>query len=237
MINKQKGVGLPEIMIGLLLASLIMMGLMNLYSMTKRHYLQLQTTLDDATELQLATDLIRDSIRQAGFTPCLSINHLVAMDQRDGHENITGISSGSSQLRVNRMSSEFNLVENAPSSTQLLVTGITTLHVNQPIIIADCYHAEVQSIAQINGQIIQLSKPLAFTYQPPVYIGEWIEEQFFVRSKGGLFYHRNHTDELTPQVKTMSARLERKQSGTLVFVSLGLDDMHTVDLETKVRAQ
>ena len=101
--NKQRGVGLPEVMISLLLASLIITALMNHYINVKQHYFHLQSVMDETMELQLVADFMRDSIRQAGFTPCVSVEHLTTLDQRNGHEHLLAIEVDT-VLSIHRMS-------------------------------------------------------------------------------------------------------------------------------------
>ena len=233
--NNQQGAGLAEIMISLLLASLLMTALMNHYISMKRQYNHLQTALDEAMELQLASDFMRDSIRQAGFTPCLNLDRLNIVDHREGGEPVMAINVSHKDLRINRMSPYFDVVTDISSPTHLLITHKKTLHVSHPILIADCYHAEIHRLREVNGQQITLEKPLAFTYQPPIYIGEWVQERFFVRPQGGLFYQREHTDELTSLVKTMSAGV-RESKNTLVQNRLGLNGGRTLELVTRVRS-
>ena len=235
--NNQTGAGLPEVLISLFLACLIMTALMNHYLCTKSHYDHLQTALDEAMELQLAVDIMRDSIRQAGFTPCMSVDQLTTLDHRDGNQHLMAINRVETELQINRMSAYFDLLKSMSTSTQLWVTHEKTLHIAQSIIIADCYHAEVHRVMDVRqivgGQIITLDNPLAFTYQSPVYVGEWLQERFFVPSQGGLSYHRHHTEQLTPLVKRISIHVNK----ALVQVKLGLSDARTLALDTKVRAK
>lgn len=232
--TNQQGLGLVEIMISLLLASVIMTALLTHYTALKQHYYHLQTNLDEAMELQLASDVMRDSIRQAGFTPCLNINQLTTLDHRDGRENIKAIEVLSG-LRINRMNSNFNVILGMSNRSQLRATRDTMLHATQFILISDCYHAEVLQIMHVNQmkseQIVTLEDSLTYTYQPPIYIGEWVHERFFVRAKAGLLYQRDHTDELTPLVKTMVTTLRNK----LVEVEFGLNDGRHLTLYTHVR--
>ena len=81
-----------------------------------------------------------------------------------------------------------------------------------------------------------LNAPLAFEYEFPVYIGEWLEEQFFARKEGGLFYHARHTDALTADVRSMVPTLQNTPSGLIVHVVLGFDHAHNIEVDTRVRA-
>ena len=186
-------------------------------------------------ELQLAADLIRDSIRQAGFTPCLSLNQLITVDQRDAHEGLSSIQTGH-ELIIQRMGSEFNVMLGRLDSTRIVLTNDTIVRTDRPIILADCFHAEVQRVLDVHrsaeGQIVTLANPLAFTYQQPVYAGEWLRERFFIRALSGLFYQRHHTDELSPLVKSLS--VEEKEH--LTVVRLGLDVDQSLTIEARVRA-
>ena len=240
----QNGAGLPEIMVSLFIASLIMTALIQHYISTKQHYIHLQSTLDDATELQLSIDYLRNSIHQAGFTPCLSINQLLTFDNRDGQEPLAAMylrPGGPPLLQINRMSAYFDTIISLTSATEILASRTKLLRPEHPIVIADCQHAEVHTIREISHtettQFITLKNPLAFQYEEPIYIGEWVEEQFFVRKQRGLFYHHHHhTDELTTQVKSMLPTVQDTPVGLLVQVVLGVDHEHIIQIDTRVRA-
>lgn len=245
----QEGLGLSELLIALLLSSFIMTGLMHHYLATKKQYSDIQKKLERSIDLQLVTDLIRDSIRKAGFTPCLSIDHLVTLDQRSEPKHLVALEVGADVttpwLRTRRMSEHFDIVQQITNPMQLFTSHLQPLHRDQSIIIADCYHAEVQKISHVNGvsdgQIVMLSQPLAFTYHEPIYVGEWLEEVYSIRTgqngESALFYqHYKHAEELTRTVHTLSARLIKEQGGVLVEIILGVDNAQTLKLETMIRA-
>jgi len=238
----QQGLGLPELLIALLLASFTTMALMRHYLNTKQQYHDIQVALEQSIELQWVTDLIRDSVRKAGFTPCSSIDSLTTIDQRSTHQKLVAIDLSSS-LRMNRMSEHFDRVLQLVTPMELLTTNHQPLHHNQSIIIADCYHAEVQNIRQVRhstvGQSITLAQPLAFTYYAPIYVGEWLEETYFIHHhssrQGTLFYHRHHAEELTTAIHNMSARQERHKGRTLLQIIFELDNAHQLVLDTMLR--
>lgn len=245
----QEGLGLSELLIALLLSSFIMMGLIHHYLATKKQYSDIQKKLERSVDLQLVTDLIRDSIRKAGFTPCLSIDRLVTVDQRSEPKHLVALEVSSELttpwLRTSRMSENFDIARQVTNPIQLFTSHLQPLHPDQSIIIADCYHAEVQKISHVNsvsdGQIVTLSQPLAFTYNEPIYIGEWLEEIYSLRmgqnGESALFYQRyNHAEELTRTVRTLSIRLIKEQGSALVEIILGVDKSRTLKLETMVRA-
>jgi len=240
----QKGLGLPELLIALLLSSFIMTGLMHHYLSTKKQYSVIQKKLERNIDLQLVTDLIRNSVRKAGFTPCLGINHLVTQDQRSEPKRLVAVEIGSEWLRINRMSEDFSTVIQVASPMQLFAQA-HSLHPDQFVLIADCYHAEVQKISQVThvdaGQKITLNKPLAFTYHEPIYIGEWLEEIYSIglgqNGKRGLFYQcYKHAEELTTAVHNLSAYLTDYQGCSLLKIILGVNKADSLKLETMIRA-
>lgn len=243
MIITNKGFGLSEVLISLFLASLIMSALINHYLCTKKQYQHIESHLEQAYELQLVTNLLRNSIYRAGFTPCMSINHLTTVDRRNGHNNLRGLESPNpSELIINHMSEQFDTLIGIINKDALSIPR-TFIPENHPIIIADCNHAEVQKIIKVdqfsNYQIVKLAKPLAFDYQPPIYIGEWLEERYFIRSKNPnkptLFYHQKHTDELSAYIQSMAVNIMNNHKNTLVSIQLGLDQKNLV-IAAMVRA-
>jgi hypothetical protein len=243
----QKGLGLPELLIALVLASFITTGLMHNYLVTKKQYTTIQKKLECDIDLQLVTDLIRESVRQAGFTPCLSLDHLVTRDQREKHKPLVAVDFGLSPkpwLRLSRMSPRFDMVLDVVTSTQLLATSNQPLHRDQSIMIADCYHGEVHNIIGIEptpqGQSITLSKPLAFEYHQPIYIADWLEERYFIRSghtgESTLFYQYQHAEELTAAIHTFSTRVVNIKEHRVLQLILGMDNAPAIKIETMIRA-
>jgi hypothetical protein len=241
--KREQGIGLVEVLISLFLSSVMISALTQQYISMKHHYAQFQSSLEETMDQQLVTDVMRDSIRQAGFTPCLSITHLSTLDSRRQGDHLTAVerrANDTSVLRINRMDPAFESVLAVNSSLQILATHHHSLHKTHPVIIADCYHAEVHTIRDLRstseGQLISLTKPLTFSYHPPVYVGEWFEERFFVRPNGGLFLHRQRTDELASSVKSMRTGFSTTAQGLMIEVNLGLKNAHHIRIDTRVRA-
>ena len=116
-----EGLGLPEMMISLLLASLIMTALLQHYISIKQHYRTLQSTLDTANQAQWVIDLIQNSIRQAGFTPCLRVDRLIAIDHRQGQNRLKALDNHDG-LQINHMALFFDEVLEWTNSSQLITT-------------------------------------------------------------------------------------------------------------------
>lgn len=245
--KSQRGIGLPEFLIGLLIASVLMTLLIQQYLSRKQHYQQTQTMLEDAFELELVRDLIRNSVKRAGFTPCVSLNVLETSDNRETKAPLTAfeIHAGvHSALRIQRMSEKFSTVLDWIGAQDLLIQSNYPYRNNQSILIADCYHAEVQTIVATrktqSGMEIRVMKPFIFHYVPPIYLGEWVSESFFTQKNkqqvSSLFYQANHAEELTPLVKNISTIVKKKGDTTLLQVTLALENNKNVLVETQVRA-
>lgn len=240
----QHGFGLIELCISLLLVSCIMSGLMQHYLQVKRQYQLTQTTIEEAVELQSVGEWIRMSVRKAGFTPCMAIPQLGTIDQRNGKTNLTALNVSEGVLQINRMSDDFVTLSSLPTQGDLHIPSHHLFQYDHPLLIADCYHAEVQQVAAIYqttyGQWIKLNKPLAFRYQAPIYIGQWLEESFFIsRNKGGvhsLAYKLHHTEELTPLVHSMTIDKQQHAGHTFVHIIFGLTDgrLHEVSAEARM---
>ncbi len=243
----QRGIGLSEILVSIFLSSFIVIILMQHYLVVKKQYHHLQATLEQGIDLQLVIELLRNSSRKAGFTPCLSIDDLVTVDRRDRSNPLTAIDVSTHHnrlLAINRMSDRFDTVLQVESPTQLLMTALAPRHQGDSILIADCYHAEVQQVQGVvhvgSNQRIILNLPLAFDYHEPIYVGEWLEERYFIRQdkngKGSLFYQHHHSEELTTAVHSLSAHIAYETGQRVIVVQLGLEDTETIVVETRVRA-
>jgi len=241
----QQGISLTELLISLFLSCLLMSALMQHYLCVKRQYTRTQHALEQVLELQLVSELLRDSVRAAGFTPCLGVEHLITRDRRNEQANLTSIAIDSmpSTLKIARMNDDFLPIIRQVSPTQLLLNGQHAVDVRYPVVIADCFHAEVQTVSRSEktsaGLLVTLKKPLFYHYFSPFYFGEWLEEQFYIaknhRGESALFYGTTRREELTTHVNYLSARLSKFKGATLVAVTLGVVDASSILLETRVR--
>ncbi|WP_133127049.1 hypothetical protein [Legionella nagasakiensis] len=245
MTDKEQGFGLPELLISLLLASFIILALVNQYVGAKRHDRFTQYAIEQALELQLVTDLMRDSIRRAGFTPCLNINHLITIDRRNGHKNLQAIEIKHAQqdsIHIQRMDEAFDLMIHINNPTEFMIRK-SMFKSSQVVLISDCMHAEIHQIKAVkshqNGQRITLSEPLLFNYQKPIFVGEWLQERFYIHPKKGeaaLFYRLNRADELASFIKSMRVHLKQSGRYLVLAVILGLSHGQEIQFETSVRS-
>ncbi len=240
--SNQEGIGLPEVFISLLLASFTLILLMNQYLNAKQHYLYFQEALDRHMDMELVTDLLRKSVHKAGFTPCSGIEHLITADEHNEMSALKSIvlwKNKHSSVQINRMSEHFDVVLDMVDAESLLSTEANVLKRGQKLLIADCYHAEVKEVQTViqtsAGQFVRFTHPLIFQYRAPIYLGEWIQEAYFIGTDQHLFYRFQQTEELTTVVKSMSSKIESYDARLLLQVIFGLRHEKPIIIETMVR--
>ena len=239
--NRQHGTSLAEMLVALVSSSLLILILMNQYLGIKRHYQRTEHRLENAMDVQLISDLIRDSTRQSGFTPCLGLDHLTTIDTRNRRQGLISIEiqpGENAGFQINHMSDHYDLLINQTSSASWTSAREASYLRQSPVLISDCYHAEVHTIERIrsvNGHsVIRLNQPMEYTYVPPIYIGEWLEERFYVR-QGVLFYKLRHADALSTAVNHWSVSLIRRHEKRMVNLVLVLEDSKSIQLDTQLR--
>ncbi len=215
--KKKLGFGLSELLISLFLASLLSAVLIQTYLWSKVHYRRLHHILKIHFEVQWAQDLLADSIRRAGFTPCLPIDQLDWVDRRLNKQmNNFALRLTKEEIKVNRMSEYFGQLLAIINQQEILVSTDTAIRLGQSLLIADCEQAEVHKIVQMkknsSGFVLNLDSPIYFSYSPITYAGQWLEERWFIKEnqKGkSLYYQQIHSEELTPFIKAMSIKSEK----------------------------
>ena len=212
-------------MISLFLANLIIMGLMQVYLTTKRQYLKTQTLLETHFDVQWVSDLVSDSVRRAGFTPCLGLDYLNVRDRRSSDSVVHAVSVANHSITIKRMSEWFSfaVIENP---TTIALTQSPAFTKKTPILIADCEHAEVHTISNKTKSGIHLNQPLLFHYTPPIYVGEWIEERWYIKKNAqgvdALFYKAKDAEELSPLIHALQAKIQTISGIRQMDINLGL---------------
>ena len=230
--NRQIGFSLVELLVSLLLASIITTCLIQTYLAHQSHYLKLQKHVETDLDLHRIKELISNSVRHAGATPCVGIEHLVVIDSRDRSHQVKGVTFTNKpveSLEINRMGEVFTNRVDIKSPTQIFI-ATPLFSERDPLLIADCYHAEIHQIQQINntyqGQFITLTKPITFHFEK-AYVGEWIEEKWFIKFNKSqilsLFYHQANTEELSPLIHSINTKILRTQPKKIFEINLGVD--------------
>ncbi len=216
----QKGSSLAEVLISLFLSTLIIASLMQMYLCHKRHYQQFQSDLDMLYDLQQISALMRQSLMSAGFTPCLALDKLTAIDRRADDKTVHALQTATnpSMLHTSRMSEKFYPLLKVTGSRHLLLSAKALVNARHPVLIADCFHAEVHRIDSIEHSpqavSIQLARPLRFNYQNGSYIGEWIEEKWLVRPNpqgvSSIYLQSRGSEELSSMISAMKLNQNKK---------------------------
>ncbi|RUR04272.1 PilW family protein [Legionella sp. km772] len=231
--KKQSGLSLSELMIGLFLASLLSTILIQTYLLNKKNYFSLHQALSDNFEIQWAQDLLAHSIRRAGFTPCLNIEELTLVDRRTNKTELSGqnIEINKQDIQINRMDEHFSILTSFLSLQEILVSSSLSLRVGQSLIIADCQRGEVHRIKEKKklpqGTRLTLTKPIFFTYPALPYVGQWIEERWFIKKNQegvkAFYYQHLHSEELTPLIHSMKIKDQKRQGRKQIDIIWGLD--------------
>ncbi len=238
----QQGTSLAEMLVALVSSSVLILTLMNQYLGVKRHYQRVEHGLETAMDVQLVYDLMRDSIRQAGFTPCIGVDYLTSIDTRNRRQGLASIemqSEDGAGFQISHMNTRYGLLTSQLSQTSWIAKHDMSYLRHASVLISDCYHAEVHTIDDIrlvNGHSeITLGQPMVYDYVPPIYIGEWLEEGFFVR-QGALFYSLRHVGKLSQAINDGSVSLSQHNGKRFVHIELALEKREkTIQLDTMLR--
>ncbi|WP_115706948.1 PilW family protein [Legionella sainthelensi] len=244
--KKQEGMSLSEVLISLFLATVIITMLIQFYLESKHQYLEIEKILEAGFDVQWVDDLLSDSIRRAGFAPCLGLDHLKVIDHRNYKNNIQALNVGNQPtqfIQVRRMKENFAKLIKVESPTTLLVQHLNSLNEKRPLLIADCNHAEIHELIVIKQQVnetrIILKKPLIHFYETSAYVGEFLEERWFVKKnvkrQNALYYHWVQTEEVTSLVHSLSMEKQFNHNKQFLEVTLGLENDKTHKIMVAVR--
>ncbi len=235
--QREQGLSILECMLGLTLALSLLTLLMQQYLQIKQQTYSMAQTMLQASRLQMVVDLLRGSGHQAGFTPCLPIGYLYSFDHRS-RRRLQAVELSRQDpftLTYYRMSSGFVSLSPSLGQHEFFLLNKLRPHPKQPVIIADCQHAEVLDAYQIGPHSIQFSQALHYTYHPPIYLGEWLKESFYIavnhNGQNSLFYQQNqHVDELMSDLQGISGYLEISQQKRWLHLNLDLGHGNAVPL-------
>jgi hypothetical protein len=235
------GLGLLELMISLALSLWLLWVLVEQLVQVKREIIQVSASMNRSLELQWLTDLLRSRVRGAGYTPCVRVDHLLAVDTRSYPESLAAVewqAQPLSKCTLRRMGNAISPVLRQINSYEIVIKG-PAVTLKRPIMIADCRHAEIHTQAELvttpDGVHVLLAEPLQFNYQPPVYYAEWVTESFFMRARA-LYYQHHRVDQLSTQVVDFNVEISTHDHHTWVKWLLHRDDGQEWPLVTRVRS-
>lgn len=231
-----------ELLLSVFLSGLLMTMLIQFYLSSKQSYTLTQAKLEENLARQMVSQSLRDSLRYAGFTPCLSLNHLQVSSGGESPITAIQIKDQGSHLTIRRMSEHFSRVIKIQDDKHILVSHENSFKKQDFILIADCFCGEVHQIETIKqqayGLVITLDQALHCHFTTSTYLGHLLEEQFFIKKNNrGLarfFYKINHADQLALAIDHF--RVEEKQTAghLTIDVHFGKQD-EILHLATRVR--
>lgn len=237
----QNGFSLIEILLALFISSIILSMLIQFYVNNRNQYLKAQKQLSQQFEVQWVGELMANSIRRAGFTPCINVDRLEGVDRRTLGNMVQAVVVNNQSIQINRMEDDFIPLKAMKGASVLLLTK--PLNTKFPIIIADCQHVEINEIETIErlaqGFVVTLSKPLWFTYDDTAYVGSWLEERWFIKKnafgKPSLYYHLFQTEELSPYIHALKVHEGHLKNKRFFEVALSLENENDYKMLTAVR--
>lgn len=236
-----KGWSLVEMLIGLFLGVLLLTILINHFLWVKKLYGEITLSLQQALELKIVENFIREKIKRAGFTPCLKLNGLIFSKERNN--KLVSPPIKENYLSLVRMSEHFSQTVEITSHA-ITISPALTIRAKDFILIADCYHAEVRQVvfskAALGNLRLELKDALHFSYTPPIYVGKWIKEEFFIkknlRGVDTLYYRNGHAEELSSLINKFSINWLYYREFRLLQVMLTLADKKTLMIEMSPRS-
>jgi hypothetical protein len=234
--------GLTEVLIALFLSSLIFIGLIKQFIVIKHHYIEVSHRVSQDTDTIYIIDDLRDSIRHAGFTPCMNVRYLQTDNTLNHHAPVSGIDINNNSVVLRRMDDDFVRVLEVLSQNELIVPpGV--FKPGHVILVADCYAAEVHEIVEVVPYIgkerIRLKHKLCFDYISRPYIGIWKQESYDLKAtkKGPvLFYTHQHTDALATNLQTFDITRIDEKNNTIVDITLGTINGTNKNIRTRIRS-
>jgi len=228
----QAGFSLSELLVTLLLSSILITVLLQAYIHHKRQYRLVEQSIEKQIDINWVSDLVRLSVMNAGFTPCLPLSQLMrSNNQVENHPlNDLIIDNQTQSLISQYMHSEFFEVFEFLTDKSFVVVNEARFRSKETIIISDCFHAEVHAITHIEktgmGKVIFLQEPLIFHYSANAYLGRWIKEKWFIKQnkKGdkALYYQNNKIEELTTKIKGLTVSEKKYQGKRILKINFKL---------------
>lgn len=197
-------------------------------------------------DVQWTKDLLSNSIRRAGFTPCLNIERLEVIDKRllPRFVKNEAISVQQNTLQVNRMSEHFTELLAIYNPQQIVIASKYSIKKGGSILIADCVHAEIHQIKKIEKNNVfsklTLSTPLYFSYPSITYIGKWEEETWFIKKNRegipSLFFKLVRSEELSSLIHSLAVQKKPVGGKLVITLTLGLEQQQSQNVVVAVRS-
>jgi hypothetical protein len=243
---KIEGHSLSEVLIGLFLSSLIAACAFNYYLKTKSNYFYWIERLMHKQEQILVASFFRTEIRKSGFSPCRNLSNIQVYDTaknstidvgkliRLSNDNdlpniIVKYSKPNSHvLSIKAMDFKYNQVLSNVDAYTIKVSKDYILKPSDKILIADCFHAEINQVRNIklnsSHQLVSMYYPLIHDFNDKTYIGSFFQSYLYIRknpnNEWALYYKTNVSEEISSNINMLFARQEDYEQGRLLNIFL-----------------
>lgn len=241
--KKQHGLSLIELMIGILLASILLLGVLQIFDANRRTN-SMQEALSRVQESgRMATDMLAKELRGAAFDGCvvdptLLVNNADVMfdgEQISGVNNVTGsvtiggktVEPGTDVLEVrgarDACAGAAKIASNISGTQVQLAGNCSRLEAGDFVMVANCRAGDISTVASLSGTPPVLSVDDAFSiaygaearvYRP--YMREYFISRDTATNLPSLFMNENGAataQELIPGVEDLQVLYGRDAGG------------------------
>ena len=182
-----------EIMLSLSIGTLLIAVCAHRYLIVHKEHQSTYHMMLALQDMHIIEHLLRDSAHLAGFTPCHGIRYLKT------HTPIIAVSIDAHAISFEYMDMHFQ------EGTYAL-----KMKSHSRYVIADCHHAEYYS----------QDTPTHFHYRPPIHIGIWHHETYFIKNHVLYYRHHGHAERLSPYIQDIQGHMHLIHGQRWIYIQL-----------------
>lgn len=182
-----------EIMLSLSIGTLLIALCAQRYCIVHKEHNTAHHMMLALQDIHIVEHLLRDSAHLAGFTPCLGTRYLKTTVP------VKAVSVHKQVISFEYMDMHFQ------EGTYAL-----KMKSHSRYVIADCHHAEYYS----------QDTPTRFHYRPPIHIGIWHHETYFIKNHALYYRHHDHAERLSPYIQDIQGRIHLIHGQRWIYIQL-----------------
>ncbi|WP_250464210.1 PilW family protein [Microbulbifer litoralis] len=238
-IGLQRGLSLIELMVAIVLASLLLLGVLQVFDGNQRTH-RLQQGFSQIQESgRIATDMLMKELRNVAFTGCVlepqrlsnsaaaifDSNFVSGVDQVDGSQpqiDNKSVEPGTDILTVrgavDACGGTGRIVANVDAST-VQIAGSCPLEVDDVAMVANCDYGDISTVAAASATQVRLSDSLQADYGPEARLYRPYVRRYFISRDAdnelGLYMQEDGDDamELVPGIEDLQVQYGRDSGG------------------------
>lgn len=249
--GRYQGTTLIELMISLIIVSILVIGFSQIYLKIKASYRFQQAILEAQDNGRFAAHLFREQIRGAGFIGCLKFSESMDLNffplriykagSTTWYPNLptqlqTKVRLATDVIQIQGVGPNLaSLTRAMENNYELVVSKEQSFQVGDIVIVADCLHAYLFTIAAVtdrkDSQMLTSRSALKFRYDQFATIGKLKRDTYYIRKaswtnqSGDDIYSlyrmdvKNNHIELVPGIEAMQMSVDESQvAGSLESV-------------------